>query len=135
MWLFEIKDFKKRSKKATSLITQSIDDSIVMSLDVHVRNRVHMWAQFIDDYNTITEAQRSAARKGFLNFFIIEGENFLDIKQKLLPMGSAISADHSQWDFSSNHTSWNYAYSMRMQFILRRAMQITHDNESDRITT
>ena len=31
----EIKAFRKRAKKATSLITQTIDDSIVRSLDVH----------------------------------------------------------------------------------------------------
>ena len=39
----EIKDFKKRSKKAASSITQTIDKSIVMSLDVHARNPVLMW--------------------------------------------------------------------------------------------
>ena len=43
--LLEIKDFKKRSKKAASLITQIVDHSIVMSLNVHKRNPVSMWAQ------------------------------------------------------------------------------------------
>ena len=54
--LVEIKDFKNRSKKATSFITETVDDNIVMSLDVHLRNHVHMWAQLFDDYNTITLA-------------------------------------------------------------------------------
>ena len=80
--LLEIRDFKKRSKKAASLITQTIDDSIVMSLDVHERNPVSMWAQLAEDYNTITPAQRSTARKEFLNFVIFEEETFLDIKQR-----------------------------------------------------
>ena len=31
----EIKAFRKRAKKAASLITQTVDDSIVTSLDVH----------------------------------------------------------------------------------------------------
>ena len=40
----EIKEWRKRSKKAASLITQTVDDSIVMSLDVHGNNLVLMWA-------------------------------------------------------------------------------------------
>ena len=82
--LLKIKDFKKRSKKAASLITQTIDESIVMSLDVHKRNPVHMWAQFANDYNTITLAQRSAARKEFLNFVITEEETFLDFNRNTM---------------------------------------------------
>ena len=39
------KDFKKRIKKAALLITQTIDGSIVMSLDIHARDQVHMWNQ------------------------------------------------------------------------------------------
>ena len=57
--LKEIKDFRKRVKKAASLITQTIDDSIVMSLDVHARNPVAMWNQLAIDYNTMTPVQRS----------------------------------------------------------------------------
>ena len=62
----EIKDWRKRSKKAASLITQIVDDSIVMSLDVHNRNPVLMWAQLASDYNNVTPAQRSTALKNFL---------------------------------------------------------------------
>ena len=58
-----------------SLINQSIDDSIVMSLDVHDGNPVLMWAQ-LADYNTITPAQKSTARKFFLNFSIGEERGF-----------------------------------------------------------
>ena len=36
----EIKEFRRRFKKADSLITQTVDDSIVMSLDVHLRNPI-----------------------------------------------------------------------------------------------
>ena len=54
----EIKDWRKRSKKAASLITQTLDDSIVMSLDVHKNNPTLMWAQLGADYNTITPTQR-----------------------------------------------------------------------------
>ena len=78
----EIKDWKKRSKKAASLITQTVDDSIVMSLDVHDRNPVLMWQQLAADYNTVTPAQRSTARRDFLNFSITEEETHLVIKQK-----------------------------------------------------
>ena len=59
--LAETKDFKKQLKKAASFITQSIDDSIVMSLDVHARNLVHIWNHLATDCNTVTPAQRSAA--------------------------------------------------------------------------
>ena len=44
----------RRSKKAASLITQTEDDTIVMSLDVHGNNLVLMWAQLGADYNTLT---------------------------------------------------------------------------------
>ena len=80
--LTEIKDFKKRSKKAASLITQTLDNSIVMGLDVHNRDPVAMWTQLAEDYNTITPAQRSAVRKEFMNFEISETETILEIKQR-----------------------------------------------------
>ena len=78
----KIKDFRKCSKKADSLITHTLDDSIVMSLDVHARNPVDMWNQLAADYKTVTLAQRSATRKEFLNFTISEEESHLDIKQR-----------------------------------------------------
>ena len=52
-----------------------------MSLDVHDRNPVLMWAQVAAGYNTITPAQKSTARKNFLNFSITEDETYLVIKQ------------------------------------------------------
>ena len=76
----EIKDWRKRSKKAASLITQTMDDSIVMSLDVHGNNPTLMWAQLGADYNTITPAQRSSARTDFLTFKIGEDESYIDTK-------------------------------------------------------
>ena len=77
--MLEIKDSKKRSKKVAYLITHTIDDNIVMRLDVHERNPVHMWAQLDDDCNTVTLAQRSTVRKEFLNLFITKDETLLDI--------------------------------------------------------
>ena len=53
-----------------------------MSLDVHNRNPLLMWAQVASDYNIVTPAQRSTARKDFLNFNITEDETHLEIKQK-----------------------------------------------------
>ena len=76
----EIKDWRKRSKKAASLITQTLDDSIVMSLDVHGNNPTLMWAQLGADYNTITAAQRSSARTDFLMFSIGNDETYIDVK-------------------------------------------------------
>ena len=76
----EIKDWRKRANKAASLITQTLDDSIVMSLDVHANNPVLMWAQLSADYNTVTPAQRSSARTDFLNFVIGDEELYIDIK-------------------------------------------------------
>ena len=58
----EMKDWRKRSEKSASLITQTMDDSIVMSLDVHGNNPTLIWAQLGADYNTVTPAQRSSAR-------------------------------------------------------------------------
>ena len=78
----EIKAFRKRAKKAASLITQTVDDSIVMSLDVHQRDPALMWEQLANDYNTVTPAQLSTARRNFLNFEISEEESYLEIKQR-----------------------------------------------------
>ena len=78
----EIKDWRNRSKKAASLITQTSDDNIVMSLDVHGNNPTLMWAQLGATYNTITPAQRSSARTNFLMFTIGNDESFIDIKLK-----------------------------------------------------
>ena len=90
--LAEIKDFQKRSKKAVSLIAQTIDDSIVMSLDVHGRDPVLTWNQLDEDYNNVTPAQKSAARKEFLMFQISEEESCLEnkLRYNVLPMASAI---------------------------------------------
>ena len=76
----EIKEWRKRAHKAASLITQTLDDSIVMSLDVHANNPVLMWAQLGADYNTVTPAQRSSTRTEFLNFVIGDEEQYIDIK-------------------------------------------------------
>ena len=78
----EIKDWRKRSKKAASLITQTVDDSIVMSLDVQGNNPVLIWAQLGADYNTMTPAQRSSARTKFFTFTINGDESYLTIKQR-----------------------------------------------------
>ena len=79
----KIEDFRNRYKKAVSFITHTIDDTIVMSLEVHERDPVLGWSQLVDDYNTVTPARQSTARKEFLNFVIIEDETFLIIKQKI----------------------------------------------------
>ena len=65
------------------MITQTVDDTIVMSLDVHGRNPVLMWQQLAADYNTVTPAQRLMARKYFLKFRIDDDETFLVIKQRI----------------------------------------------------
>ena len=66
----EIKEWKKIAQKAASPITQTVDDSIVISLDVHHKNPCLMWANRAAGYNTVTPAIRSMARKEFLNFSI-----------------------------------------------------------------
>ena len=56
-----------------------MDDTIVMSLDVHGNNPVLMWVQLGADYNTVTPAQRSLARTEFLTFIISGDESYLTI--------------------------------------------------------
>ena len=98
--LAEIKDFRKRSKKAVSLITQTIDDTIVMSLDVHGRDPVLMWNQLDADYNNVTPAQKSAARKEFLMFKVSPDETYLETKlryneliRKIIVQGGVINEE------------------------------------------
>ena len=61
----EIKDWKRRFKKAASVITQSVDDGLVHILKVHNKNPILMWAALAADFNTITPAQLSLARRYF----------------------------------------------------------------------
>ena len=96
----EIKDWRKRSKKAASLITQIMDDSIVMSLDVHGNNPTLIWAQLGADYNTITPAQLSSARTDFLTLVIGDEESYIDTKlrydellRKVTMQGGTMSVD------------------------------------------
>ena len=49
---------------------------------MHARDLIFLWIQLAEVYNIVTPAQRSAARKQFLNFMVIEDERFLDIKQR-----------------------------------------------------
>ena len=53
-----------------------------MSLDVHQRDPALMWTQLANDYNTMTPAQLSLARRHFLNLEISEEESQLEIKQR-----------------------------------------------------
>ena len=78
----EIREFKKRYKKATSLITQSVDDGIVQTLSVHNKDPKLIWDSLAADYNTVTPAQLSLARQDFLNFRVTESETYLEIKQR-----------------------------------------------------
>ena len=77
----EIKDWKRRFKKAASVITQSVDDGLVHILKVHNKNPILMWAALAADFNTITPAQLSLARRDFLNYTIPEDEDYLVSKQ------------------------------------------------------
>ena len=77
----DIKDWKRRYKKAASLLTQSVDDSLVASIIVLRKNPVLIWAHLAADFNTVTPAQLSIARRDFLNFAIPEDEPYLTSKQ------------------------------------------------------
>ena len=78
----EIKDYKRRYKKAASLITQSIDDGIVLTLSVHNKDPKLMWDALSTDYNNVTPAQLSLARQNFLNFRVTKDETYLEVEQR-----------------------------------------------------
>ena len=77
----EIKDWKKRFKKAASLITQGVDDSLVRVLRVHNKNPILMWARLSADFNKVSPAQLSIARRDFQNYHIEEDESYLVSRQ------------------------------------------------------
>ena len=77
-----LKDFNKRSKKTASLITQTIDDSLVMSLDVFDRDPYRMWEKLARDFNTVTASQSHIARREFLSFKIRDDEGHLEAKHR-----------------------------------------------------
>ena len=79
----EVKDYKRRYKKAAFLITQSIDDGIVQTLSVHNKDPKLMWDALSTDYNNVTLAQLSLARQSFLNFRVTEDETYQELKQRI----------------------------------------------------
>ena len=75
------KGYAKRTNKATSLITQIADDSIVMMLDIHNRDPRAIWDQLAKDCDNVTPSGKFTAEKEFHDFRIPEDANFLEIKQ------------------------------------------------------
>ena len=75
----EIKDWRRRFKKAASLITQSVDDGIVQTLSVHGKDPKLMWDALSADYNTVTPVQQSLARQDFQAFRVTEDETYVGI--------------------------------------------------------
>ena len=77
----DIKDWKKRYKKAAQLITTSVDDSLVRILRVHNKNPILMWARLSAAFNKVSPAQLSLARRDFQNYHIEEDESYLVSRQ------------------------------------------------------
>ena len=78
----EIKDFRRRFKKATTLITPSLDNSLVPTMIVLNKQPAAMWAQLAANFNTLSPAQLSLARRNFPNFTIEEDESYLVSKRR-----------------------------------------------------
>ena len=78
--LAKIKDWKKRYRKAASLITQSVDDSMVQMLDVHNKNPVFIWAALRADYDSVIPAQEAIATHNFFGYFVTKDDTFLTMK-------------------------------------------------------
>ena len=72
-----IKDFIKRKKRAVELITERLDDSIVITVDELDRDPVRMWEQLGHAYDSITAAKKLSARKDFFDFRLRKGRAFL----------------------------------------------------------
>ena len=72
----------KKVEKATSLITPTMDESLVMSLDVLERDPCLMWEKLAADFNKVTSAQKSSARMAFLTFKIPPLESYLETKHR-----------------------------------------------------
>ena len=96
----EIKDWNKRFKKAAQLIGSSVDDSLVRILRVHNKNPILMWARLSADFNKVSPAQLSLARRDFQNYHIEEDEsyfvsrqNFEDLVQNVTTQGGLVSDD------------------------------------------
>ena len=96
--LAEIKDWNTRYRKVASLITQSVDDSLVQMLDVHDQNPIFMWAALKEDYITVTPAQLAQGAHNFLGYTITKDDTFLQLKhnfdellRKVVEQGGAIS--------------------------------------------
>lgn len=78
----DIKEYKRRYKRAVSLITRSVDDSLVQALSVYEKDPHRIWMALEADFNTVTSAKLSLARQNFMSFRILDDESFLDIKHR-----------------------------------------------------
>ena len=94
----EIKDWRRRYRKAASMITQVVDDSMVQMLDVHNKNPILIWVALKEDYNTVTLAQLAQAAHNFLGYVITKDDTFLQLKhnfdellRKVIEQGGSIS--------------------------------------------
>ena len=95
----EIKSWKKRFRKAASLITSSVDDGMVQMLKVHNKNPILIWAALSADFNTVTPAQEAIATQNFLGFVVSEDDSYLTTKhnfdellRKVIEQGGVVSA-------------------------------------------
>ena len=75
-----MKDWKRRFRKAASLITSSVDDCMVQMLDIHKKNPILICAALKADYNTVTAAQQAQAVHNFLGYTISKDDTFLELK-------------------------------------------------------
>ena len=96
----EIKDWRRRFKKAASLITQAVDDSLVRILRVHNKNPILMWARLSTHFNKVSPAQLSIARRDFQNFhmeedetYLVSRQNFDDLVQQVTTQGGVVTED------------------------------------------
>ena len=79
--LKELKDFGRRYKKATSLITNSIDDKIVIMLK-GLSGPVAIWKKLAADFNMKSAGITQMMKKDFLMFNVDGGESVLQIKYR-----------------------------------------------------
>ena len=94
----EIKDWKRRFKKAASLITQGVDESLVRVLRVHNKNPILMWARLSANVNKVSPAQLSIARRDFQNYhmeeveaYLVSKHNFDDLVQQVTTQGGTVT--------------------------------------------
>ena len=78
----DLRDFGKRSRKAASLIMQTVSDKISITIESLSDDPMAMWLKLKNDYEQVSPALKQLAKREFLAFEMADEEKCIDSKNR-----------------------------------------------------